>query len=95
MGERKGRGAAPSPHRRREWAQLSDREKLTRLERDIAFSEQRAEEYEQDLVEAESRLRLVFRDVGRHRRRLEELRRNARREERDGWREESLPVDEE
>jgi hypothetical protein len=89
-------GAAQSrvPRHRRDWKKLSEREKIERLERDIFYSERRAAEYEQDLLECESRLRLVFRDIGRQRRRLEELERNARKAEREARKTEaSLSID--
>jgi hypothetical protein len=55
------------------WNSLSDDEKLKRLDDDLWATGRRIEKVEGELLETQDRLRLLFRDLGQSRRRLNAL----------------------
>jgi predicted nucleic acid-binding Zn-ribbon protein len=59
---------APGP-----WSKLTDREKVERLDRDLAVAESRIARLERELLEADSRVRVLFGNLGRTRCRLHSL----------------------
>ena len=78
MASGKGGAASAAPpitarRGRPPWKSLTDDEKLNRLDDDLWATRKRIEAFERELLDAQNRLRLLFRDLGQIGRRLNGL----------------------